>query len=186
MERYFLPRPEVIGQGAMALNQKRISIDWAQGRNYLGWNKLPREVVDSPWLEMLMVTLDGALRDRIWFLFMAMAGEGVELHGLQMSYSNPNHSVIQGKMHVLVVLLRKLLRTWATQVVFEGSGLKQTACVVYLLFSCLVLCVLDFILARPSCFGGQTLYHFLKFAWKQRSDWHRKLIFCREQSVSRL
>lgn len=132
---------------------------------------------------MLVIRLGGALRDLIWFLFMAVVGGGVGLRDLQMSHSSPNLSMIQGKIHELAVLLRKLLRTWATQVVLEGSGLKRTACV---LFSCLVLCVLDFVLARPSFFEGQTLYHFLKFAWKRRSGWHRKLIFCREQSVSRL
>lgn len=35
MERDFLPRPEVIGHGTMALNRKRVSLDWAQ-RNFLG------------------------------------------------------------------------------------------------------------------------------------------------------
>jgi len=32
------------------------------------WNKIPREVVDAPSLEMFKVRLDGALSNLIWWL----------------------------------------------------------------------------------------------------------------------
>jgi len=57
------------------------------------WNRLPREAVDMPSLEMFKAGLDGALSNLVWQkVSLPMAGGRNE-----MTYkvpSNPNHSMI--------------------------------------------------------------------------------------------
>jgi len=46
------------------------------------WNRLPREVVDTPHLKVFKARLDGALGSLIWWLrTLSMAGE-LKLDGL--------------------------------------------------------------------------------------------------------
>jgi len=67
MERDFLQGHVVIGLGVMALNQKEDTFGLAT-RNKLfpmsvvrHWNRLPRETVDAPSLEVFKVRFDGTL-----------------------------------------------------------------------------------------------------------------------------
>jgi len=49
------------------------------------WNRLPREVVDAPSLEIFNTRLDGALSNLVWWkMSLPMAGE-LELDGLERS-----------------------------------------------------------------------------------------------------
>lgn len=171
MERYFCQGLK--GQGTVALNQKRMSLDWTQGRNFLGWG----QDTETSCPEKLWIPHDWCVDDQVGRSFERPAVVPVHGNSRTACSSNvpcqPKPFYDTRKDTHVGCIVRKLVRTRATQAFFESSGLKQTACVVCILFSCLILCVLDFVLAWPSCFVGQTLYHFLQFAWKQRSDWHQ-------------
>lgn len=42
------------------------------------WNKLPREVVDTPSLKTFKVRLDGAVSNLIWLNMSLLLAEGLE------------------------------------------------------------------------------------------------------------
>ena len=58
------------------------------------WNRLPREVVDAPSLEVFKSRLDGALSNLVWWKVSLPMAEGVGTRWSLKVPSNPNHSVI--------------------------------------------------------------------------------------------
>ena len=44
------------------------------------WNRLPREAVDAPSLEVFKARLDGALSNLVWWEVSLPMAEGLELH----------------------------------------------------------------------------------------------------------
>jgi len=56
-------------------------------------NRLPREHVDAPSLEVFKARLDGALSNLVYWKVLLHVAGGLELDDLMVPF-NPNHSMI--------------------------------------------------------------------------------------------
>jgi len=66
-------------EGRFRLNLRKKSFTMRVVRH---WNRLPREVVDAPSLELFKARLDGALRNLVYWKVSLSLAEGLELHDL--------------------------------------------------------------------------------------------------------
>ena len=80
----------------MALNWKRVDLDWILGRHSFlvrHWSRLPSEAVDVPSLGALQARLDGAVSNLGWReVSLPIAGGWNEV--VLKVPSNPNHPMV--------------------------------------------------------------------------------------------